>query len=112
MRDIKFWEDKLASVSKKIWALEVKAKNWGWRLPKDGVKMKTIEGHGLNRDYFGYKIHDRRAKYLKDRLIAITITRAAVREIKRLKETKVNFYATKIKELGGTPKDCWGNAIL
>ena len=113
MRDIDFWNEKLLSVTKKLHRLNVQANAYSYAVERyKNLRMKKVYGHGLNRDYTGYKIQARRALFLKRRLIDITKYRKAIREIKRLNKTKVNFYATKIRELGGAPKDCWGNAIL
>ena len=72
-------------------------------------KLKKIPGHGLNDEYTGYKLHKRRAAFLKNRLVLITKAAKANRECKRIKETKIKYF---LKRLFHSLRHCYSGSHL
>ncbi len=112
MRGLEFWQEKLKKTNNLIWKLELEVRHSESVVDSyKNDRLKKLGGHALNRDYDGYKIHHRRKKWLNNRISWLTKYHGNLREVNRLKTTKVCFYAAKIRELGGIPKDNWGQEI-
>lgn len=71
----------------------------------EGMKLRKMYGHALNRDYDGVKIFHRRKKWLKNRLVLITLAAKHRREMMRLAKTKLSFFEKRILDLGGQVSD-------
>lgn len=107
MKHIKFWQDKFQEVYRDFMGHRSYYLTYKSRARYDrGIKLRKMWGHSLNRDYDGYKIYHRRKKWLKNRLMLITLAAQHRREMIRLARTKLSFFETRIKTLGGKV-DTW-----
>lgn len=115
MRDLQFWNDRLRKVTDKIQSLSVRLNTKEHHFSFYKKKLKTRYKCRLFYLYHAYptfgKVERRRFIWFRNRIVLLTYIGKTKREIKRLNETKVSFYAAKIRELGGVPKDCFGNLI-
>lgn len=109
MRDLAFWQEKYDSARNRAETLNGKVSYHEAIVTSEGfkLKLKSQYGHALNRDYTGHKIHKRRNQWLKQRMYHFTSLGKARRELKKLRTTKIPFYAKKIRELGGQASDHW-----
>lgn len=71
----------------------------------EGMRLRKMYGHALNKEYWGFKIHHRRKKWLKNRLVLLTMAAKHRKEMIRLAKTKLSFFEKRILTLGGQVSD-------
>jgi hypothetical protein len=100
-RTLEFWLERLKKAQEKIYTLSVSlhyaSNEYKYWKP---YKLKKQYGHALNRDYTGYKIHKRRAKWIKRYLSNLTRAAKCRQEISRIRDKKISFYKAKIAAAG------------
>ena len=113
MKNLQFWEDKYTKSFQKF--MHHRGMYIFFKMNIDHEKnqrLKKIYGHGMNKEYTGYKIHKRREMWLKRRLSYLTNMAKHRKEMLRVVTTKLSFFEKKIYHLGGNIINNWRDYLI
>lgn len=102
MKTLEFWQQKWSESLQVFMEHRSNYFNTQVRIKYEGkIKLKKLHGHGLNNEYDGFKIHHRRDKWLKQRVVNRTEMAMHHKEMLRFAKTKLDFFERRIIKMGG-----------